>query len=229
MTQQAPDSSRPDHTQPSGSQPTPVAPAPGWAPAPLSGGGRPTIGGEQPTPHDPGTALGAPAHRSVKIDEFAPPRSRLPLVVILVALLAAALIWAGTALRPTVSATGASPSPSPTATSTAAGLPFLSPDGRYSGRWQILQHRWTDWGLEVEIRIAAEKGPISYSFMAFDNTSVEATQPDVGSQAPHFTGLPIKTGTEEIGWLFFPLERGPSTIILATAAGNQMSALAVPG
>lgn len=229
MTQQAPDPSRTDHTQPPGVQPTPAAPAPGWAPAPLSSGGRPTISGEQAAPHDNGGTLGAPAHRSVKIDEFAPPRSRLPLIIVLVAVLTAALIWAGTTLRPTFPATGANPSPSPTATSTAAGLPFITPDGRYSGRWQILQHQWTDWGLEVEIRIAAEKGPISYSFMAFDNTSVEATQPDVGSQAPRFTGLPIKTGREETGWLFFPLERGPSTIILATAAGNQMSALAVPG
>ena len=229
MTQQAPDSHRSDPIQAPGPSSTPAPPPAGWAPAPLSGGGRPTVAGEPLEQRDRGATLGGPSHRAVKIDEFAPPRSRLPLIVVLVGLLAAGLIWASTTLRPAQQAGTPTPSPSPTATTAGAGLPFLTPDGRYSGRWEILEHRWTDWGLEVEIRIAADKGPISYSFMAFDNTSVEATQPDVGPQAPYFSGLPIKTGSEESGWLFFPLERGPSTIILATAAGNQMSALAIPG
>jgi hypothetical protein len=166
----------------------------------------------------------------VKIDEFAPPRSRLPLVVVAIALLVAGLIWAGTTWRtqpaatPTVGATptaGTSPS--------ASGLPFITPDQRYNGRWEILRHQWTDSGLEVEIRVAAVEGPVTYSFLAFGNSDVEATAASPGSQNPKFSGLPIETGNAETGWLFFPLDRGPSTIILATASGNQMSALPVAG
>jgi hypothetical protein len=167
----------------------------------------------------------------VKIDEFAPPKSRLPLVLTLVVLLVAALIWGATMLRPDAAtpAAPASPTPSATPTPTAPGLPFLTPDERYAGRWEIVEHRWTDSGLEVEIRLAVDKGPVNYSFLAFENSGVEATSPTPGSEAPQFSGQPIGTGQMESGWLFFPLERGPATIILATAGGNQMSALPVSG
>jgi len=168
----------------------------------------------------------------VKIDEFAPPRSRLPLVVIVVALLVAGLIWAGTAWRGQQTVPDARTTPSatsPVATPSASGLPFVTPDQRYSGRWEILRHQWTDSGLEVEIRLAVDKGPVTYSFLAFGNNDVQATNSSPGSQNPKFNGLPLQTGDEATGWLFFPLERGASTIILATASGNQMSALAVSG
>ncbi|MCA0296352.1 MAG: hypothetical protein LCH96_13810 [Actinobacteria bacterium] len=208
------------------------APPSGWAPAPLSDGGRPSVAREPQVAPPRSTPIGGQLS-SVKIDEFAPPRSRLPLVVVVVALLVAGLIWAGTAWRGQQDITaGSSPSPSassPGATSTASGLPFVTPDQRYNGRWEVLRHQWTDSGLEVEIRLAADKGPISYSFLAFGNNDVQATNASPGSQNPKFDGLPLQTGQEATGWLFFPLERGASTIILATASGNQMSALAVAG
>jgi hypothetical protein len=167
----------------------------------------------------------------VNIDEFAPPRSRLPLLVTVIVLVVAALIWGATLLRPTAPATTASPKPSASQTSTAraSGLPFQSPDERLSGRWEIVEHRWTDSGLEVEISLAAERGPVNYSFVAFNNAGVDPTEPTEGSQQPHFSGQPIPSGQQESGWLFFPLERGPATIILATAGGNQMSALPISG
>lgn len=167
----------------------------------------------------------------MNIDEFAPPRSRLPLLVTLVVLVVAALIWGATLLRPASSTAGANPSASasPTATSSGSGLPFLSPDERFSGRWEIIEHRWTDSGLEVEITLAADRGPVNYSFVAFNNAGVDPTESTAGSEQPQFSGLPIPTGQKESGWLFFPIERGPATIILATAGGNQMSALAVSG
>lgn len=229
MTQTPPDPFRPDPPGRPGTFQTPGAPPRNWAPAPLSGGEQASLGGEPLPQAEAGGSLGSPTHARVTIDEFTPPRSRLPLVVLLIAVLAAALIWAGTTLRPGIMSAGGSPSPSPSPSSAAAGLPFLTPDGRYSGRWQILEHQWTDSGLEVEIQIAADKGPITYSFMAFENTSVEATRADPGSQSPQFSGLPIKTGKQETGWLFFAMQRGPATIILSTAGGNQMSALSVPG
>ena len=225
MSQQPPD-------QPSGETPQGSStPQPGWAPAPLSDGSRPSVGPHAPGFAPPGALLGGPALRSVNIDEFTPPRSRLPLLVTLVVLLVAALIWGATMLRPTSPTAGASPSPSRSVSAkpSGPGLPFLSPDERFSGRWEIVDHRWTDSGLEVEITLAADRGPVNYSFVAFNNDGVDATDPSAGSSQPQFSGLPIETGEQESGWLFFPLERGPATIILATAGGNQMSALPVAG
>ena len=229
MTQQPP--SQPFGGPPEGETTPGSAPQQGWAPAPLSDGTRPWVGAQATGPTHPATPLGGPALRSVKIDEFAPPKSRLPFVLTLVVLLIAALIWGATMLRPAApSATAsASPSPSPTASSAAPGLPFLTPDERYAGRWEIIEQRWTDSGLEVEIRLAVDKGPVDYSFLAFENSGVDATSPTPGSQPPQFSGQPIETGQMESGWLFFPLQRGPATIILATAGGNQMSALPVVG
>lgn len=225
MTQQPP-------TSPSGARPPDDRPLPpsGWTPAPLSGGGRPSFGDAPVTPQDAGAPLGGARLPSVKIDGFAPPRSRLPLLVVVIALVVAGLIWAGTTLRaPQASPSASSAPPTPSASPTAPGLPFVSPDERYAGRWQILRHLWTDSGLQVEIRVMADRGPVTYSFMAFGNNDVEATSPEPGSQDPQFTGRPIPTGSQETGWLFFPLQRGASTIILSTATGNQMSALPVAG
>lgn len=190
---------------------------------------RPWVGSQPTGPAGPATPLGGPALRSVKIDEFAPPKSRLPIVLTLVVLLVAGLIWGATMLRPDTPTPAATPTPTATASPTAPGLPFLTPDKRFTGRWEIVEHRWTDSGLEVEIRLAVDKGPMNYSFLAFENSGVEATSPTPGSDEPQFSGQPIGTGQEESGWLFFPLERGPATIILATAGGNQMSALPVGG
>lgn len=225
MTQQPPDD--PFGERPEGVSAPGSTPQQGWTPAPLSDGLRPWVGA-QPSEPARSAPLGGPALRSVKIDEFAPPRSRLPLVLTLVVLLVAALIWGATMLRPAPPAPAAAPTPSATSP-TARGLPFLTPDERFAGRWEIVEHRWTDSGLEVEIRLTVDKGPVNYSFLAFENSGVEATSPTPGSDQPQFSGLPIETGQEESGWLFFPLERGPATIILATAGGNQMSALPVVG
>ncbi|WP_198018541.1 hypothetical protein, partial [Sedimentibacter sp. B4] len=88
-----------------------------------------------------------------------------------------------------------------------------TPDERYTGRWEILRQQWTDSGLEVEIRVMADKGPIDYSFVAFGNDDVQATTAQPGSEQPQFSGMPIQSGNQETGWLFFPLRRGAATII----------------
>ncbi len=227
MTQEQPPAGAAGGQPPTG----PTPPPSGWAPAPLSGGGRPSVGETPPPPPSQGSALGGPSLPSVNIDEFAPPRSRLPLLVILVAVVVAGLIWAGTTLAAPSSDPSASASPSahPTATTAGEGLPFVTPDELHTGRWEILHQQWTDSGLEVEIRVMADNGPISYSFMAFGNDDVQATASQPGSQSPQFTGMPIESGSQETGWLFFPLQRGASTIILLTGAGRQMSALPVSG
>lgn len=229
MSQQPP--AHPFGEPPQGPSTPRSAPQQGWTPAPLSDGSRPSVGAHAPVSVQPGAPLGGPALRSVNIDEFAPPSSRLPLLVTLVVLVVAALIWGATLLRPASPTAAASPSASssPAATPSGSGMPFLSPDERLSGRWEIVDHRWTDSGLEVEITLAADRGPVNYSFVAFNNAVVEATESTAGSEQPQFSGQPIPTGQKESGWLFFPIERGPATIILATSGGNQMSALPVSG
>lgn len=227
MTQDQPPAGTPGGQPPTG----PTAPPSGWSPAPLSGGGRPAVG-ETPAPAAPqGPTLGGPSLPSVKIDEFAPPRSRLPLLIALIAVVLAGLIWAGTSLAAPQSGPSASTSPSdrPTATASGAGLPFVTPDELHTGRWEILRQQWNDSGLEVEIRVMADNGPITYSFMAFGNDDVQATSAQPGSQSPQFSGMPIQSGSQETGWLFFPLQRGASTIILLTGDQHQMSALPVSG
>lgn len=227
MTHEQPPAGPPGGQPPSG----PATPPSGWSPAPLSGGGRPSLGDTPPPPPVQGRALGGPSLPSTNIEEFAPPRSRLPLLIALIAVVVAGLIWAGTTLVAPQLAPSASASPStrPTATSSGSGLPFVTPDERYTGRWEILRQQWTDSGLEVEIRVMADQGPISYSFMAFGNDDVQATKSQPGSMSPQFSGMPIESGNQETGWLFFPLQRGASTIILLTGAGRQMSALPVSG
>lgn len=193
----------------------------------MSGGNRPDPSAQTPATAT-STPLGGPDLPATKIDEFAAPRSWWPVVVAVVAVLAAALIWASTSLKPAVpSAT--KPSATPAATTAEPGLPFVSPNERYSGRWEIVSHEWTDDGVEVEIRISVDRGPLSYSFVAFENSSVTATDPSPGSHSPRFSGYPIETGEAETGWLFFPLQRGQATVILANAGGSQMSALPIPG
>ncbi|MFT4110247.1 hypothetical protein [Propionicimonas sp.] len=207
------------------------APPTGWSPAPLSDGGRPSFGAATPPSQPSDRPLGGSSLPSVTIEEYAPPRSRLPLLVAVIAIVVAGLIWAGTSLRaPQASpSTGPSAGATPTATASAPGLPFVTPDQSVSGRWEILEHRWTDSGLEVEIRVYADQGPVTYSFMAFGNDDVQATASEPGSQNPRFSGRPIDTGGSETGWVFFPLQRGASTIMLYTASGNQVSALPVAG
>lgn len=227
MTQELPPAGATGGQPPTG----PTPPPSGWAPAPLSGGGRPSVGETPPPAPSRGPVLGASELPSVTITEFAPPRSRMPLVVALIAVVVAGLIWAGTALASPQpgSAASASPSARPTVTASGPGLPFVTPDERYTGRWEILRQQWTDSGLEVEIRVMADRGPIDYSFVAFGNDDVQATTAQPGSQQPQFSGMPIQSGSQETGWLFFPLRRGAATIILGTAAGRQMSALPVSG
>lgn len=205
-------------------------PAPGWAPPPLPGsaaqaGGQP---GQFRRPSDP---IGPAPLRPVSIDEYAPPRSRLPLAITVgaLALLVVALI--GITLRPGLLAPAgvATPTPSPTATTLAPGLPFSTSDERFWGRWEILEHRWTDSGLMIQVRIHVDRGPLGYTFMAFENQGVRVVDPSPGAESPVLTGRRIPSGGVETGWVYFHLARGDATIILADEAGQQMSALVVQG
>jgi len=200
---------------------------PGWGPAPL-GGGQHAPG----TPrHDPTRPLGAPPPEAMNISAFAPPKSKLPWLVGLVVVVVAVLIAATATLQPgglfAGPASSASPTPTPSPTSTPPGQPFTASDGRVNGRWQVVERRWTDEGVQVKIRVAVDEGTLRYSFLAFSNDAAEVVYPSPGADRPEFGTMPINRGEEREGWLFFPAYRADMTLILANEIGRQISALVV--
>lgn len=179
---------------------------------------------------DPRRALGEPPPTSVSIGQFAPPPNRTPVLITLAALITLVLVIAGGSYVRSLSAgePSASPSPSPS-TPAKPGHPFTTPDGQRGGSWEILDSAWTDEGLQLQLRIHSDSGPITFSFMAFANTSTQVVTPTSSPRSPD-----IRTGTATpaqsvTGYVFFPMPRGDATIILANGTGRQMSALPVKG
>jgi hypothetical protein len=158
--------------------------------------------------------LGPQRPDATHIEQFTPPRSPLPWLIMVGAVVIAALILFTTTL------TNRPPAPSPTPTATtatpaaASGHPFVSPGGEVEGRWEVLESRWNDEGVEINLRIAVDKGTLWYTFMAFSN-------PALGWE-------PIGAGEERAGWIFFPAYRAELTLLLATELNRQISALLIP-
>lgn len=179
---------------------------------------------------DPRRSLGAQPPASVSIDQFAPPPNRTPMLIILAALITLVLVIAGGIYVRSLGTSEPSAGPTPGRTTAAGpGHPFTTPDGQQSGRWEILDSAWTDEGLQLELRIESDKGPITFGFMAFANASTDLVTPTSSPRSPD-----IRTGTASparstTGYVFFPMARGDATIILTNGIGRQMSALAVKG
>lgn len=194
----------------------------------MSGTGRPRL--PESTPTDPlgSNALGNHHEPAVSIDHYAPRKSWWPLLIGTVAVLVAALIWASTTWRLQLG-TPTKPTATPIPTAVEPGLPFVSGNERYSGSWEVLHHQWNQDGVEVELRITVKRGPLSYGLGAFQNTDLNAVDAHPSTNQPRLSGMPIETGTEEVGWVFLPVTRGDVTLILTDGRGNQMSALPIPG
>lgn len=180
-------------------------------------------------PFDPTKPLGPQPLDATRIDQFTPPRSPMPWLFALGAVLVAVLI----AVTATLSSRPQPPSPTPTpsAASTTArpsGQPFVSPDGRVEGNWEVLETRWNDEGVEIKLRIAVDQGTLWYSFMAFTNDAAEVLDPGPPTSSPALGQDPIDAGDERIGWIYFPSYRANLTLLLANPAGRQISALLVP-
>ncbi|MFZ1412832.1 MAG: hypothetical protein WAS07_15385 [Micropruina sp.] len=203
-----------------GNYPAPQAPVP-WRPQ------LPTPADERP---DPTRALGQQQPASVHIDAFAAPKNHTPLLVTIAALVALALVIVGGIVI------NAQPRPAPTVSATPTrvsspdnlpGLPFTSPDGRVSGRWEVLSSRWDSEGVTVQVRVHAVDGTVTYSFMAFANQGATVHDPVPGSSRPELGTGQIAEGDTAIGYLYFEVPREDMTLILATGTGRQMSALVV--
>lgn len=201
-------------------------PPPGWAPNPYQNGQQ----GPRPGGYDPSRPLGAPRPDATNIASFAPPRSKAPLLASLAVVVVAIVIAVTTALQPGgLFGTPAAPTPSPTpsATPTLPGHPFISSDRRVEGRWEVIERRWTDEGVQVKLRVAVDSGTLRFSFLAFPNDASEVVYPAPGADTPEFGDQPIERGEQREGWLFFPAYRADMTVILASETGRQISALVV--
>lgn len=213
------------------SHPHGSAPTPGWAPAALGSQSDPGGTSGPPEGRRPTDPFGRADPQAVHIEDFAPPKSKAPLIVSLAVGVALALFLLASALGPGLLANvpRATQTPPSTAAASESGLPFTSPDERFNGRWEILDHRWTEHGLMVQVRIKVDRGPLGYTFMAFENQGTEVIDPSPGADSPVLSGRRIPSGGEETGWVYFSMDRGDATIILANEAGRQMSALVVQG
>lgn len=198
---------------------------PGWGPAPLQGDPRPGSPG-----YDPTRPLGPGRPATTSISEFAPPRSRAAWFIGIGVLLAAVLIAVTTVLPPGWPGPGAgsaSPSPTPSATPTASGQPFTTVNGDVEGRWEVVERRWSDEGVQVMVRVAVDTGTLRFAFLAFSNDAAEVLYPAPGADQPDFGSDPITAGEQRDGWLFFPTYRADLTLILTTEVGRQISALVI--
>lgn len=230
---------QPDPGAPYSGQPNPGAHYPGQSypgGAPHPGQPHPAqpAAGQPQSPgpgFDPTRALGEQPPPSVSIDQFKPPKNRTPMLITIVALATlAAVVIGGMYIRNQPLQPTPSPSPSTSQrTPSGPGQQFETPNGQQSGTWEILDHEWTDEGLQVQIRITSDGGPITFSFMAFANGTTEVIDPTSSPKTPDLrtgTASPARPST---GYVFFPMSRGDATIILATGSGRQMSALPVQG
>lgn len=180
----------------------------------------------QPWPQDPYQ------RRPVDIDAYAPPkRGGGAWWIVLVGAVLVGVVLAALFIRPTAPA-AAPAQPTPTPAETAAqgpGMPFNMPGSTAShGRWEVLDHSWDDEGVTVRVKVSADAGRVSYSFVAFSNTGTEVYEPLPGAPDPEIGSGALNAGQSVEGNLYLPLPRGAATLILTTAQGRQMSALPIP-
>ena len=179
-------------------------------------------------PFDPTRPLGQQRLEPTHIEQFTPPRSPLPWLIMVGAVVIAAVILFTSTLVNRTSPPSPSPSPTVSATPPKPGHPFVSPDGGIEGRWEVLESHWNDEGVEIKLRLAVDQGTLWFSFMAFSNDAVEVLEPGEAMSSPELGWDPIDAGAERIGWIFIPTYRAELTLLLTTEFGRQMSALLIP-
>jgi hypothetical protein len=65
--------------------------------------------------------------------------------------------------------------------------------------------------------------------MAFGNDDLQLAYPTNGAEYPALDLTRVNAGEERVGWVFFPLDKGESTIIMSTLTRSQITALRVQG
>ncbi len=171
--------------------------------------------------------------RPVDINAYAPPKRPggagwfIGLGIALVVIVLAVLF-----IRPQPPAPAPTPEPAPTQPTAAAGsgMPFAVPGvSGNEGRWEVLEQRWNGDELIVRVRVTADKGTVSYGFVAFSNNGSEVYDPTPGGPTPELDTGRLNAGKSAEGYVRIEMPQGPATLILTTQAGRQMSALPISG
>ncbi len=172
---------------------------------------------------DPRQPFGTGPGRQAAVPDLRPPRKPVwPWVTAIVVAIAGVLVFL--AVQP--SPEGTQPSEQPPATAfpspsvTGNALPY---EGNGTGVVEATAHRWTGEGLEVDYRITSDDGDRRFAFFAFRNDTREQVVPEDDEV------IEVSPGTDATGTLRFPIDRGDVTLVLTTAHGRPITALAIPG
>ncbi|MDR1432365.1 MAG: hypothetical protein LBI99_09640 [Propionibacteriaceae bacterium] len=176
------------------------------------------------------TSPGQPP-RPTNINDFTPPRTSLPLIVVAVAVGAALLVvLLMLTQRPSGQlAPTATPTPTQATAQPSWGLPFMTEDESCTGRWEITGQNWRGNGLEIEVRLGSDQCSLDLSFSAVTSAEALSYEPVVDGEFLEYGGVHLQPGQERSGSIFFPMPREPSIIMMADGDYNQLSALEVVG
>lgn len=205
-------------------------------------------------PRNPGQPVG-PTH----LDDFRPPRRRVPwVVVVVVVALVAGLAWAAVKVGRTPEA-AAPPTYSPSATAgptstashpaapsnpAAASTPaagattggresneFSTKDGSTTGTWRIDAVTWTAQGVDVTVTVSVRSGNLTdATFYLMENSSASMHEAEPNQRADDLARFQVGAGHSITGRVFIACPRGESTLILAGRGGREaISGLVVPG
>ena len=187
----------------------------------------PRQGGRDPrTPFGPPQQPMQPAPRIQDYQDSGNGPGRVLLVVVaVVAVIGIALyglqVMGSPEAQPSPSATRVGPS----AASSSLGATATSVDfeGYGKGTFEILGTTWGDKGVDVEIQITLTEGQGTYTTYAFHNASMTSAEPVSGEP------ITIRAGEKKTARYRFVLERGDSTVVLATSSGTPVTALTLKG
>ncbi|WP_040161247.1 hypothetical protein [Nigerium massiliense] len=142
----------------------------------------------------------------------------------------AGIIIAATFLnRPQDIIPGSNPSSgAPAPSASGPGMPFAMPSNPDAGgRWEILNQEWVDGGVLLDVAVYADRGLVTYGFVAFQNNGTEVLRPGASPRQPEMGTGTLVAGSTKTGWVYIPMERGSATLILTTSGGRQISALPI--
>ncbi|MDR1851726.1 MAG: hypothetical protein LBR21_03640 [Propionibacteriaceae bacterium] len=169
------------------------------------------------------------AEPTISVDDFTPPKPKLPWIIGIAFVLIIALLWFASTQQ-WLPGTNP-PTPTPSATETPSwGSAFEADGGGAAGIWNIENYEWGADGLDVEIRLECTSGAFAFSFYALPNTIASASiRPDVTSKSPEFSPYSLRAGQEGSGWVHFTVERQDINITLFENGVGQTATLPVEG